>query len=45
MKHPNAKERNSGNIMAEVCVGVQVPFIGNREKLFSGPRSLDPEVS
>ena len=34
MKHPKAKERNSGGIMDEVSWEVQVQIIGNREKLF-----------
>ena len=38
MEHPEAKERNSGVIMADLCIAVQVPFIGDREKLLSGAR-------
>jgi hypothetical protein len=43
--HPIAKERNSGNIMAEIRVELQVPFLGNCEKLFSEAHLLDREVS
>ena len=39
MEHPKAKERNSVVILAEIHIGVQVVFIGNREKLFSGRRA------
>ena len=36
MEHPKAKDRNSGIIMADLCVPVQVPFVRDCEKLFSG---------
>ena len=45
MKHPIAKERNSVGIVAEICVGVQVPSLSNCEKLFSGACPLGREVS
>jgi hypothetical protein len=45
MEHPRAKERNSGVIMAEICIGVQVPFVGDSSELFSGTLALVSEVS
>jgi hypothetical protein len=45
MEHPRAKERNSGVIMAEICIGVQVPFVGDSSQLFSGTLALVSEVS
>jgi hypothetical protein len=40
VEHSKAKERNSGTIMADLCVAVQVPFVGDREKLLSRACSL-----
>jgi len=42
--HPKAKERNSGVIMDELCVAVQVSFVGDRAKLLSRASTLAAEV-